>query len=33
MKKKIHPCKTYNTKPTEILSLKVVAKMGSDQWR
>ncbi len=26
-------CKTYNTKPTEILSLKVVAKMGSDQIR
>ena len=27
----IPPCKTYNTKSTEILSLKVVAKMGSDQ--
>ena len=26
----IPPCKTYNTKSTEILSLKVVAKMGSD---
>ena len=25
------PCKTLNTKPMEMLSLKMVVKMGSDQ--